>query len=235
MRIAELSRLSGVSAASIKYYTREGLLAAGERSGYNQTDYDDTHLERLRLIRALLETGGISISTARDVLGAIDDPDLPLGAVLGSAQYALPRAADEPDADAHARVAELIGRRGWAVHPGNPGLASVAGVLAAYDRLGRSDLVSVLDRFADAAEIVAEADLDAVAAAEGRDRQAETVVVGTLLGDVLFAGLRRLAQESAALARYSTGGAALPTDPTGSGSDDLVTTRRAAVTEEEQT
>ena len=47
MRIAELSRRSGVSVPTIKYYLREGLLAAGERTGPNQARYDEAHLRRL--------------------------------------------------------------------------------------------------------------------------------------------------------------------------------------------
>ena len=38
MRVAELSRRTDVSVASIKYYLREGLLPAGERTGPNQAD-----------------------------------------------------------------------------------------------------------------------------------------------------------------------------------------------------
>ena len=78
MRVGELSRRSGVSVASIKYYLREGLLPAGERTSPNQASYDDGHLRRLRMIRALIDVGGLSVVATRDVPAAVDDPDLPL-------------------------------------------------------------------------------------------------------------------------------------------------------------
>ncbi len=41
MRVAELSRRSGVSVASIKYYLREGLLPPGELTSPNQAHYGE--------------------------------------------------------------------------------------------------------------------------------------------------------------------------------------------------
>ncbi|CAA9274079.1 MAG: Regulatory protein MerR, partial [uncultured Actinomycetospora sp.] len=73
MRVAELSRRTGVSVASIKYYLREGLLPPGERTSPNQASYGDDHVRRLRLVRALIDVGGLSVVGTRDVLAAIDD------------------------------------------------------------------------------------------------------------------------------------------------------------------
>ena len=73
MRIAELSRRSGVPVPTIKYYLREGLLPGGTPTGRNQADYDERHLHRLRLVRALVDVGQVSIAGAREVLGAVDD------------------------------------------------------------------------------------------------------------------------------------------------------------------
>lgn len=207
MRISELSQLSGVSAASIKYYAREGLLPAGERTGYNRTEYTDRHLDRLRLVRSLIDVGGLPVAAVARVLAAVDDPGLPLGEVLATAQHALPRAVAPPSADALARVAALVAERGWRVHEDNPGVRAVASVLDSYAQLGRDDLAATLPRYADAAALVAEADLDTVAGsvadpATDRDAAAQTVVVGTVLGDQLLAGLRRIAQEDAAVRRY---------------------------------
>jgi hypothetical protein len=64
-----------------------------------------------------------------------------------------------------------------------------------------------VQRYADAALLVAAADLDEVDAREGRQEKAELVVVGTALGDALFSGLRRAAQEHVSAERYfATGG-----------------------------
>lgn len=211
MRISELSARSGVSAASIKFYTREGLLPAGERTGYNQTDYGDAHLQRLRLIRSLIDVGGLTVSATAGVLAAIDAPDLPLGEVLGAAQHALPQSVTPPSADSVRRVEEFADAHGWRVHGDNPGVRAAAGVLDGWAQVGRDDLASVLPAYAAAADLVAAADLEAVAsvvqtADDGGDRAvaAQTVVVGTVLGDHLLAGLRRIAQEHASARRYGS-------------------------------
>ena len=70
MRLAELSERSGVSTATIKYYLREGLLPPGRRVNATTAEYDEEHLRRLRLVRALIQVGRVPVATAREVLGA---------------------------------------------------------------------------------------------------------------------------------------------------------------------
>jgi len=207
VRISELSSRSGVSTASIKFYTREGLLPAGDRTGYNQTHYSAAHLDRLRLIRSLIDVGGLTVAAASKVLAAIDSPDMPMGNVLGVAHHALPQAVTPPTAESVERVEKLAAERGWRSFSRNPGIRAAAAVLDGYTAVGREDLAAVLPAYAEAAEIIARADLDAVHDAVSRaedDRQAaaQTVVVGTVLGDQLLAGLRRVAQENEAVRRY---------------------------------
>ncbi|WP_166877431.1 MerR family transcriptional regulator [Salinibacterium sp. ZJ450] len=202
MRISELSRQSGVSPATIKYYAREHLLPEGDRTGYNQTEYGDDHVARLRLIRALIDTGGLSVADTHRVLAAIDDPQLPLDSTLGIAQQAIPKGATPPSDVALARVHEVMVERGWRVYPENPGIAQAASVLDGYAQIGRDDLGAAITRYAEAADLIADADLRLVADSGSRDRMAETVVVGTVLGDALIAGLRRIAQENASHNRF---------------------------------
>lgn len=199
MKVSELCQVAGVSLPSVKYYLREGLLPAGERTAANQAEYGPAHVERLRLIRALIEIGGLSIATARRVIEAIDTPDLPLSYVFGVAQYAISDASVfaevADDSPGLARVDALLAERGWAVTPDNPGRHGAARVLDALAGLDRSNVVDQLEHYADAAERIAQADLAAVGAAGDLPAMAETVVVGTVLGDTLLASLRRLAQE----------------------------------------
>ena len=51
MRIGELAKKTGITAETIRYYEAEGLLTAPPRSTNGYRCYDETHLERLRLIR----------------------------------------------------------------------------------------------------------------------------------------------------------------------------------------
>jgi DNA-binding transcriptional MerR regulator len=200
MRMSQLSRSSGVPIASIKYYLREGLLPAGERSSANQSDYTDEHVKRLRLIRALIDVGGISIATARTVLSIVDNPDTPLGYVLGAAQQASSNASTfEPvlEPTNGTRVVDaFIEKAGWMVASDNPGRSGAARVIDSYERIGQPDLALIPEGYAKASELIARVDLDWVANSRGITSKAETVIVGTVLGDALLASLRRMAQEN---------------------------------------
>ncbi len=200
MRISELSRSSGIPLPTIKYYLREGMLHRGETTAPNQASYGADHLRRLRLIRSLLEVGGLSIGTARSVLAAIDDPAVSLHRALGATVYSITRSAgevdrDEHDARAEATLARLLAERDWHVDPAAPALSGVREVLATLYRLDQDHLVAGLEAYGRAVELIAEADLAAVAVVQGREARAETALLGTVLGDTLLAGLRRLAQE----------------------------------------
>lgn len=205
MRVGELSRSSGVSVASIKYYLREGLLPAGERTGPNQADYGDAHLRRLRMIRALIDVGGLTVHATRDVLAAVDDPDLPLFQALGRASGTTTDARD-PDEEqdeawtaAGRMLADHVDERGWQVSDQNPAWNTAVGVLATYTRLGDGDLANQLGLYMRVMEEVAEREVAAVVDRGDRARTVEGVVVGTVLGDTLLAAVRRLAQQHQSL------------------------------------
>ncbi|QGV81516.1 MerR family transcriptional regulator [Streptomyces ficellus] len=206
MRIGELSRRTGVSVPTVKYYVREGLLPAGRLSSPNQASYDESHERRLRLIRALLEVGGLSVAAIREVLDAVDDDDRPVHKVLGEAADRLaPRHAGEPDAELEATrvaVAEFIGERGWRANTDSPQAEALAAALAALRRVGHAAYVELLDDYADAAERVAAADLAYVARNAKREDLVESAVIGTVLGDAVFASLRRLAHVDASARAY---------------------------------
>jgi DNA-binding transcriptional MerR regulator len=198
MRIAELSRQSGVSVPTIKYYVREGLLAHGERTSPNQARYGERHLRRLKLVRALVEIGGLSISHTRDVLASIESPEKTLHETLGKAHHAVTprfeREADEASlALASRQVEELIERREWQVNSEHPAWGLLVQVLAALRELGQDDIAALLDDYAEAVERLAELEAGAVIGRPDTESVLEGVVIGTVLGDSLLAALRRLA------------------------------------------
>jgi len=202
MRIADLSRESGVPVPTIKYYVREGLLPPGELTSPNQAQYGDGHLRRLKLIRALTEVGGLSIATIRGLLAAASSPDRSLHDALGKAQYATtPSCSPQASPDAHEAAArqadELIARRGWQVKPDSPARQLLAAALAKLRDLGDNDLLSLADAYAGPAEQIAAADLQAILERPTLDARLEGVIIGGVLGDTLLAALRRLAQENA--------------------------------------
>ena len=86
MLLHELAEATGVSAASIKYYRREGLLPPGERITTTRQDYGRAHVERLELIQVLREVAGAPIARIARVTALLDDPDVPLIEVLAESQ-----------------------------------------------------------------------------------------------------------------------------------------------------
>lgn len=202
MKMAQLSTASGIAVPTIKMYLREGLLPPGERIEANQSRYTEGHVRRLRLIQALMRIGGLSVAAAREVLGAIDS-DLELGHVFAAASQAATRALAAQQLDAHdfERADEMIG--GWRCEGDSPGRAGVAAVIHAFDDAGQAPGDEWYERYAQAAMIVAEADLDSIDRVEGRDAKAVTVVIGTVLGDTLFASFRRLAHQHVSHLRYA--------------------------------
>lgn len=220
MRISELSRTSDVPVATIKYYLREGLLPAGRALSRTQADYDDAHVERLRLLRALLGVGGLGIAQARRVIRAIDDAASDRLGVLEAAQTAIPPVAEVPEegvgageqaASGHAlaRARAWAAARGWAIDPDTPVLAELEAAWAACDDADIGLDAARLDAYADAVERIARIDVASVPSE--RALAARQVVLGTVLIDPVLAALRRLAQQHLSIRQAAADGSA-PSD-----------------------
>jgi hypothetical protein len=99
-------------------------------------------------------------------------------------------------------VVELVRQRGWLVGDHSPGLDNAADAVAAMRSLGQDDLLQALQTYAEAAERVAEHEVDLVIARRDPARMVEGVVTGTILGETLLAALRRLAEQAASARRF---------------------------------
>lgn len=221
MRISELSRTSDVPVATIKYYLREGLLPAGRALSRTQADYDDAHVERLRLLRALLGVGGLGIAQARRVIRAIDDAASDRLGVLEAAQEAIPPVTEVPEAGegehaasdaALARARDWAAARGWSLDPATPMLAELGAAWAACDDADIGLDAARLDAYADAVERIARIDVASVPSE--RALAARQVVLGTVLLDPVLAALRRLAQQHLSIRQAGAGGPASSDGPT---------------------
>ncbi|WP_247826700.1 MerR family transcriptional regulator [Arthrobacter antioxidans] len=201
MKISRLSEVTGIAAPTIKMYLREGLLAPGEKSRPNQADYGDAHVRRLKLVHGLLRVGGLSIASTREVVAAIES-DVALVETFGVAQRAATAVVDPASASEHAYEVVDDLTADWANDPCGPGRALAATSITAFEAAGQRNSAQWYERYAAAALLLAEADLDLIEAREGRAEKAEAVVLGTLLGDTLLAGLRRAAQEHVSNVRY---------------------------------
>ncbi|MFE6921025.1 MerR family transcriptional regulator [Nocardia sp. NPDC057663] len=208
MRISELSERSGIAVATIKYYLREGLLPAGERTSPNQASYGEEHLRRLRLVRALTEVGGLPIATVGDVLAAVDSPDLPLFSLLGVVQGSMatpaPAAPETEWERAYATVRAEMDRRGWDMTPSPEAIDTLTSVLVRLAQLGYAGWAdTALPSYFDGARVIAENDVATAVAAGGRDDIVDAVVVLTVLGDTALAAIRRIAQAQVSLERLT--------------------------------
>jgi Cd(II)/Pb(II)-responsive transcriptional regulator len=73
MRIGELARRADCPVETVRYYEKEGLLAAPRRSGANYREYGAAHLERLAFIRRCRALD-MSLPEIRALLEAIVRP-----------------------------------------------------------------------------------------------------------------------------------------------------------------
>lgn len=199
MRLSELSAHSGVPTATIKYYLREGLLPPGERVSASRADYGEAHLRRLRLVRALVQVGGMSVAGTKDVLRAAEDESLDQHEQFGAAQEALlgdrgPEDVElEPGSRAQETVDELLAELGWEQCRYAPAYWMLIGAVASLERLGYPCDLAQLRPYAAAMGPVATFDLEVVHGYPAGDERLEAVVALTVLKEPVLLALRRLA------------------------------------------
>jgi len=200
VKISQLSRSSGVSIPTLKFYVREGLLPPGIPTARNQADYTEDHLRRVRLIKAMSEVGALPLRSIKAVLVALNDADLPLHELLGVAHRAVGPGTvpTDPDAellDAYADVDRFLVKLGWTVGPLTPAPWALAQALVTLRRLGRDVTADVFKPYATAAQRIAAGEVAVTTARPSRADAVEQVVVGTVVFGTVLLALRHLAQE----------------------------------------
>ena len=203
MRISELSERSGVTIPTLKYYLREGLLHPGELQGPTRATYDDSHLERVRLVRTLVDVGRLSIERVREVVRTIDAPPAGRHELLGAAHEALrPHpASGAPAPEALQRLAALDLPE--CAH--SPASLQLAEALTAAAAAGWSVEPETLARWLEAMRAVAETDVVAELGEVSPGEALRYAIVGNVLTDPVLLALRRVAQEAVSAERFGTG------------------------------
>jgi DNA-binding transcriptional MerR regulator len=194
MRISQLADRTGVSIPTLKYYLREGLLHPGESQSATRASYDESHVERVRLIRALVEVGRLPIERVAEVVAALDDPPATRHELLGTA-HAVLRAttgARDPSPEAVARVA------GLGLHAVDESAASdqLARAITNAAAAGWDVSDAALHTWYAAMVRVAETDVAPELAEMSASDALRYVVVGNVLTDPVVIALRRVAQEA---------------------------------------
>lgn len=73
VRIGELAKMAGCKVVTIRYYERQGLLKAPDRTEGNYRVYDDAEIARLKFIRHCRQHG-MSLAEIKSLLAYMDEP-----------------------------------------------------------------------------------------------------------------------------------------------------------------
>jgi DNA-binding transcriptional MerR regulator len=186
---------------TIKYYLREGLVPEGERTSPTQATYRDAHVQRLRVIRALIESG-VSIAETRKVLATLDHPPADAHNLLGAAHAAVTPAFEEPIDLAAAE--RLVAGLGW-----GPGmcddhvLSGVARALQGIDRAGFEVPAEVMPIYLDSIKRMADAEIAGVPT-DSVEAAVRYVVLGSVIVEPLLLALRRVAEQVSSAERFGS-------------------------------
>lgn len=221
MRISELSGSSGVPVATIKFYLREGLLHDGRRTSATQATYDDSHVARLKMVRALVGVGGMSLARVKGIIAVIESPPETMHELLGPASLVgrpgdvdcdAPEELDEadPEATGHARVHRLLREWGWDPAESFCGThIEMADALAAIEDSGFALADLALDDYRDHLTALA---MQEVARTPTTSSEAAVryVALGVPLVEPLLMAIRRLGHQRASAALFLGTAAPLP-------------------------
>ncbi|MEV6710405.1 MerR family transcriptional regulator [Lentzea sp. NPDC051208] len=194
LRIAGLSRLAQVSIPTIKFYLRSGLLHAGQRTGPNQMRYDESHVRRLRVVRALIDRGGLSVAAVAELVGRPGGRNVP-DVLATISRDAPPDATGEARAKWRDRIDEVLARDGRSVAGDNAAATELAGVLAGLELAGHAPDDALLEAYLRAGATVARAEADQARGAGATRECAERLLVSVVLGTVALTAARRLGHE----------------------------------------
>ncbi|MDO5668463.1 MAG: MerR family transcriptional regulator [Corynebacterium sp.] len=203
--MAELSRRSGVSVPTIKFYLREGLLPAGRRTKTNQAFYSDEHVTRLKLIAVLSGTARLSLAEVKNVLAELDGPNNVLEA-MATMQDSLVTEGT-PEAETHVDEAvqlmdDIVGRRGWIVRPDSAAYRSAVRALAELHTTDLAWTPEMMHEYADHAEQMGALDVATLDVEGPEEDLLVQIVMGTLLRRQLVDSFILLAQQHNARVRY---------------------------------
>jgi len=68
LKIRDLVERTGVSRETVHYYIREGLLPKPRKRGRNIADYDDSYVERIRMIKELQDNYFLPLAVIKNIL-----------------------------------------------------------------------------------------------------------------------------------------------------------------------
>jgi len=197
VRVSELAKFTGVSVATVKYYIREGMLAAGDPTGPRSATYDDSHVRRMHLIKALTGPAGLSLSQTRAILNIIDEPNPSLVDRLAAATTVLADAAgaDTDTVDkSYPRAEQAACWLGEPYLAEPPAAALLENALQAVETAGFQLDPNQFAVYGEHMHAIAASEIANIPADPGEAIQYS--ILGTVLFEPVLNAIRRLAQQS---------------------------------------
>jgi DNA-binding transcriptional MerR regulator len=191
MLMSELATRTKVPVPTIKYYLREGALMPGRAISATRAQYDETHVRRIALIRALSALG-LSMAQTKSIVGLIDEPDESLFATLGSATAALLPQGRGVRIDDCPRARAALAALDCLVPDDLPAIAQLEQALADAEAAGLPMTEERLRAYAPHVRAIAAYDIEQMPLVPTR-AAIEYAVLGTLLYEPVLAALRRVA------------------------------------------
>lgn len=201
--IQELARTTGVTVPSIKFYLREGLVRPGDPSRPGRAYYDESHVRRLGVIRALRDVARLPIDVIRRAVSAIDESRADSVDAIAPAIDALePPRASRPDAAlraARADVDALFEREKLVVRPEAGSRETIARTLAALRRIGAPITLEAVSQWLDAMRPITREEIENEETRKlllsDKEGALEIAILGTALYEPVLLALRRALHE----------------------------------------
>jgi DNA-binding transcriptional MerR regulator len=199
MKVSELSRRSQVPLPTIKFYIREGLLPPGTRTGKNQAEYAEEHVDRLALIRVLRDEAGLSVAAIGRALKAADSSTEFIEAAIGAIERPSGPDVDEKSREYRAArdaVLELSRAHGWNVDAKSAALRDAARALTVITRsfFPEASSKAFLEPYAEAVSLIARSEIpESWKPGQAPNAALRYAVLGTVLLEPLILAMRRMA------------------------------------------
>lgn len=218
LTMSQLSETTGVQPSTIKYYISLGIVPRGSLIASNRALYDDTHVQRIRLIRALVTVGGVRIARIQNIIAALEAESLTH--VLAAVQDADSDETEElpPQEETMALVRRRMGISSGSPLFHHPSIRRLAAAIDASRPALGGDFEEWFDGLVVASRQAAGADIDLVGRAATPVDAARYATVGIPLGDVILTHARRLWQSTLTTEAYGPG--PVRPAPLGSGTAD---------------
>lgn len=198
MKISELSSATQVPVATIKFYIRQGLVPSGQLTSKNQADYGSEHVERVALIKALQEDGGLRLDTIARALHAADTAKEHFVIAAIDALEQPPQEAVDEKAPSYVAATKLITaaikRHSWKLSLEDVSVRDAISALSVAWRSFPEENENALDPYVDAVQLIAAHEIpDAWQPGASRDAALRYALLGTVLFEPVILALRRMA------------------------------------------